>query len=200
MTAIAAVGGDRARDLYRDVLIASASVPGVFPPVMMKVEDSGQVYEEMHVDGGVAIPFFVAPDIALVLDHAPEALQGARVFVVINDRLSTASSATPVNTVPIVIRSFATVGTHMARTALIQSEAFARRNQMQFRFTSIPSSYPYAGALEFDHAEKRALFDLGARCAAEGRIWVSIEQVRAELASPQLALNADACPVAAAAQ
>ena len=60
--AIAATGGEAARTLFRDVIVASSSIPGIFPPVMITVSDvNGVAYQEMHVDGGVTVPFFIAP-------------------------------------------------------------------------------------------------------------------------------------------
>jgi hypothetical protein len=74
--AIAATGGESARTLFRDVIIASSSIPGVFPPVMIAVSDAnGVAYQEMHVDGGVTVPFFIAPESVLV---APDQPQGPR--------------------------------------------------------------------------------------------------------------------------
>ena len=64
MGAIAAEGGEAARTLFRDVLVASASIPGVFPPVLIRVRDGAREYEEMHVDGSTTVPFFVAPNFA----------------------------------------------------------------------------------------------------------------------------------------
>lgn len=51
MGIIAQHGGEPARKLFRDVLVASASVPGVFSPVLIRVERDGMQYDEMHVDG-----------------------------------------------------------------------------------------------------------------------------------------------------
>jgi predicted acylesterase/phospholipase RssA len=48
--AIAASGNPRALDLIRHILLASASIPAAFPPVMFDVEANGTPYEEMHVD------------------------------------------------------------------------------------------------------------------------------------------------------
>ena len=52
--AIAAVGTDESAQLIRDVMLASASIPGVFPPVRLKVQVGTQEYDELHVDGGVS--------------------------------------------------------------------------------------------------------------------------------------------------
>ena len=54
MTAIAASDNPNKLQLFRDVLVASAAIPGVFPPEMIKVIADGQTFEEMHVDGGTA--------------------------------------------------------------------------------------------------------------------------------------------------
>ncbi|HVK79525.1 MAG TPA: patatin-like phospholipase family protein, partial [Verrucomicrobiae bacterium] len=67
MGAIAARGGPEALELFRDVLQASASIPGAFPPVMIHAqrglaEDGApEVFDEMHVDGGVMNPFVALP-------------------------------------------------------------------------------------------------------------------------------------------
>src|SRR5215469_1403115 len=54
-------GGDDAIKLFRNILLASGSVPGAFPPVLIDVEGNGKRFAEMHVDGGVGGQFFVAP-------------------------------------------------------------------------------------------------------------------------------------------
>ena len=59
--AVAASAGPGSGRLFRDVLLASASLPGIFPPVHVKVRVGDQVYEEMHVDGGPTRQVFLAP-------------------------------------------------------------------------------------------------------------------------------------------
>jgi len=39
-------------ELFRSVLLASASIPVLFPPVYFEVENQGRKYYEMHYDGG----------------------------------------------------------------------------------------------------------------------------------------------------
>ncbi len=58
MGGIAQRGGPEARTLFRDVLVASASVPGVFAPVLIHVREGDRDYDEMHVDGGVTTSVF----------------------------------------------------------------------------------------------------------------------------------------------
>jgi len=61
MGEIASSGDPRAIDLFRKIMIASASIPGAFPPMMIDVEVDGKPYQEMHVDGGAMAQVFMYP-------------------------------------------------------------------------------------------------------------------------------------------
>lgn len=63
MGAIALSHHSGALDLFRNIMLASSSIPGVFPPVMIEVEANGQKYDEMHVDGGVKAQLFVNAEV-----------------------------------------------------------------------------------------------------------------------------------------
>jgi len=39
--------------LFRAVLLASASIPGVFPPVMIEAQSHGKDLQELHNDGTI---------------------------------------------------------------------------------------------------------------------------------------------------
>src|SRR5262249_1656971 len=58
MGVIAAQGGEVGLQLFRKILLASASIPGLFPAVMIDVQADGHKFQEMHVDGGAAAPFY----------------------------------------------------------------------------------------------------------------------------------------------
>jgi predicted acylesterase/phospholipase RssA len=59
--AIAASRHPGALDLVRKILLASAAIPGAFPPVLIEVEIDGRRYAEMHVDGGAIAQTFLYP-------------------------------------------------------------------------------------------------------------------------------------------
>lgn len=61
MGKIAAYGTPDALELFRRVMLASASLPGFFSPVMFDVSYQGRQYQEMHVDGGVSRQVFLYP-------------------------------------------------------------------------------------------------------------------------------------------
>lgn len=58
---IAKSGAPNALALIRDIMVASASIPGVFQPVYVQVEADGRKYDEIHVDGGTASQVFLYP-------------------------------------------------------------------------------------------------------------------------------------------
>jgi hypothetical protein len=52
MGAIAAMGTPEAFKLFRRLLLASAAIPVMFPPIYLEVEAGGKKYDDVHVDGG----------------------------------------------------------------------------------------------------------------------------------------------------
>ena len=86
MGAIAAHGGDAALNLFRKVLLASGSIPGAFPPVLIDVEGNGKRFSEMHVDGGVGGQFFVVPP-ALMASNSGYKIPATALYIVINSSL-----------------------------------------------------------------------------------------------------------------
>ncbi|MET0182459.1 MAG: patatin-like phospholipase family protein [Caulobacterales bacterium] len=185
MGKIAESGGDAARRMFRDILVASASVPGVFPPIMVNVDTDHGHSQEMHVDGGVTSSFFVMPQIVSMWGgETMRELRGGNIYVIINGQLDNRLSATPLNTVPIVSRSFETNQMFQARAQLALTTEFAQRNHLDLKFARISRDYPYLGPLEFEHVAMRELFDFGRRQAVEGHLWSTPEDFVEQLSEP----------------
>ena len=68
------------------MLLASGSIPGAFPPVLIDVEANGKHFAEMHVDGGVGGQFFVAPP-ALMASTSDYRMPATQLYIVINSGL-----------------------------------------------------------------------------------------------------------------
>src|SRR4051812_18816504 len=113
--AIASHGGEEARTLFRDILTASASIPGVFPPVMIRVEENGAAYDEMHVDGGTIQSFFVAPEIDRYFPVQIDGLEGINLYVVINGQIGISPGTTPLSPLPILTRSYSATMKQISR-------------------------------------------------------------------------------------
>lgn len=178
MGEIAEIGGESARTLFRDVLLASSSVPGVFPPVMFDVEADGRRNQEMHVDGGVVSPFVLTPLIAMLWRDEPDTqILPGNLFIFLNGPFAAEMKATPRNTASIVSRSFETSQMYQARTSLAIVTEFARKRQLNFRFTYIPSQFGASGSLDLKQEELISLFNHAATNAETGEIWWTIEDL-----------------------
>ncbi len=194
--AIAAQGGEAARRLLRDVLVASASIPGVFPPMLIPVTAGGRAFQEMHVDGGTTGSVFIAPEVALLVPDALAALEGASVYVIANTQFAYPPETVPPRTLAILRRSVAAALQSDSRAAVETAAVLADRLRMDVRVTEIPSGYPFRGPLDLAPQVMRQLFEFGARCAAEGRLWASPGRVidRAERSAVQRPGSGSGCP------
>jgi predicted acylesterase/phospholipase RssA len=170
---IAMNGGAGARALFRDVLVASASVPGLFPPVVIRVQEQQALYDEVHVDGTVAVPFFVPLAFVEPPRAAGDPSHGANVFVIVDGRLSEQSAPLRLRTRSILSRSVSAGLNHMLRTTLELTATDAQLEGAQFRFAAIPLAYPELRSFDFRTQSMRSLFQYGYQCAQAGRLWTA---------------------------
>jgi predicted acylesterase/phospholipase RssA len=172
---IALNGGPRARDFIRDVLVASASVPGMFPPVIIRVQDDWGDYSEAHVDGTATVPFFVPPALVQLPLDAPHRSPSA-VYVIVDGRLSEAPASVRLRFRTIVSRSISAGLTHMARTTLELTATTAQLQGASLQYSAIPAAYPNLAPFDFRAATMRSLFQYGYECAHAGRLWISSQR------------------------
>jgi predicted acylesterase/phospholipase RssA len=174
--AIAMHGGEPARKLFRDVLVASASIPGVFEPVLIHVQQGGRLYDEMHVDGNASASLFIAPTAAYFAILDQRSLDGAQVYVLINGQIFDAPQTTPFRLRPIVARTFSVALKHMSRAQVVAVDQFAEKYRMSVQSTYLPFDYPQYSSADFRASTMRPLFEYGARCAQNGRLWTTLDE------------------------
>ena len=167
---IAMNGGAGARALFRDVLVASASVPGLFPPVVIRVQEQQALYDEVHVDGMIALPFFV-PRAFVEPARDAGASQATAVYVIVDGRLSEQAAPIRLRTRSILSRSVSAGLNHMLRTSLELTATDAQLEGAHFQFAAIPVAYPHLNSFDFRTPTMRSLFQFGYQCAQAGRLW-----------------------------
>jgi len=168
---IAINGGVGARALFRDVLVASASVPGLFPPVVIRVQEQQALYDEIHVDGTIAAPFFV-PLAFVEPDRDEGGLPHATaVYVIVDGRLCEHFAPIRLRASSILLRSFSTGLNHMMRTTLELTATDAKLQGAQFLFAAIPVTYPQLDSFDFRTSTMRSLFRFAYQRAQTGRLW-----------------------------
>jgi len=171
--AIAAVGTDESAQLIRDVMLASASIPGVFPPVRLKVQVGTQEYDELHVDGGVSSQVFLYPA-QIDLRDAANSLSlsgGQNIYVLRNSILEPHWSEVVPRLRPVALASIATLIRTQGMGDLYRIYLGAKRDQIPFRLAYIPSDFHLEPNQAFDPEYMRALFDLGYESSRHGYDW-----------------------------
>jgi predicted acylesterase/phospholipase RssA len=169
---IALHGGNNAKPLVQTLLLASASVPGMLPPVSVSFRSQGKIRTETHVDGGVTLPFFIAPA-PEDLRHATAAgPQSAMVRVIIDGPLRNIPRRTHANALSIFGRSLSAGLSYITRAQLESTAEAVHEQGIAFEYAGIPASYPLRGAFDFGPDAQRSLFEFAASCASADRFWV----------------------------
>jgi hypothetical protein len=173
MGEIATQGGDDALKLFRNLLVASSSVPGIFPPKLVEVEADGHTYQEMHVDGGVAAPLFLMPDALLHWRNLGPRFRRGRVHVIVNTVLDPSTHSTPPGVASIMARSFDTMLRFSYRQALSLAAGFCSRHNLPLSVASIPNSFEGMNLLKFETDLMRRIYDAGVEQAMHGTVWTN---------------------------
>lgn len=171
MTAIAASRDPRAPDLFRRILVASASIPGAFPPVMINVGVDGAQHQEMHVDGGTMAQVFLYPPSLRVKDVAPEAQRKRTLFIIRNARLDPDWANVERKTLPVAARAIASLTQTQGVGDLYRIFATSQRDGIDYNLAYIPDSFNVPHRAEFDTYYMQQLFALGRQMGAAGYPW-----------------------------
>jgi predicted acylesterase/phospholipase RssA len=171
MGRIAAIGSTQALDMFRDVLAASASLPVVFPPMLIDAEANGHRFQEMHVDGGVTAPVLTLPEAFLLRNGALARGLRMNIYVLVNDKVERDFQLVPNSTIDIAARASASVTKTQIRSVLHGTYDFARRNRLGFNLTYIDKEVPSPGSFGFETGYMRSLYQYGYDKAKTGDFW-----------------------------
>lgn len=153
--------------LIRDILLASASVPGAFPPVTIDVVADERHYQELHVDGGVTRGVFAyPPGLRLPPPKGPR-----RMWVIRNSKLAAEYQPTRQGVVPIAERSLTTLIKHQSVSNIDDMQAQARRDGFGFNVTAVPPNLALPPYKPFDAAYMTTLFQAGLATGQSAQGW-----------------------------
>ena len=152
--------GGRSVRLFHSVLIACASVPGLFPPTPISWDPDGRHGEELHVDGCVNAPFFLAPGSMRRAQRG----EPRELHVVINGSLDPRSGRVRRGVIPILLRALDTMGRANVRARIAALELLAERHGVTFSCTAIPDDRP-ADPFDFTTDNLESLFAFGQAAA-----------------------------------
>ncbi len=192
MGRIAAADSVEALNLFRQVLLASATVPGAFAPVRIKVRIGGKDYDELHVDGGVTRQVFIGPSILrLVSGQGPHrTANGARLFVIRNGRIDPQWESVGADVLSVTQRSLSTLIKNQGLGDLYRIYSLSKFNGIDFNLASIPADFEAQPDGPFDRTYMSALFDRAYQMGRRGYPWVKslpgLQPAGRDRATPQL--------------
>lgn len=174
MGAIASSKDPRALDLFRKVMLASAAIPGAFPPTMIDVEVDGKPYQEMHVDGGAMAQVFLYPPRLMASASAAGNNIKSRqrnAYIIRNAMLTPDWADTERSTLSIVGRAIASLLQTQGIGDLYRIYATTQKDGVDFNLAYIGPDFTYPHKEEFDTEYMRKLFDYGYRLGVKGYPW-----------------------------
>lgn len=171
MGRIATIGTADALNLFRDVMTASASIPMVFPPMLIEAEARGRPFQEMHVDGGVTAPVLTLPDMFLLQGRGLPKGQHLDIFILINNKIERDFELVRNASLEVASRSIESMTKAQTRSIVFSTYKFAWHNHLGFHLSYIEREYPSSTSAGFDTAYMRALYQYGYEKAATGHAW-----------------------------
>jgi predicted acylesterase/phospholipase RssA len=164
----------QAAALFRKVLLASAAIPGVFPPTRFQVRAEGRTYEEIHVDGGVTQQVFLAPSAFAFQDF--DRMLGThvtrRLYVIRNGKVSPEWQPVEERMLAIAQRSISTLTKNQGNGDLYRIYNAAVRDGIDFKLATIPGDFVEKSEEPFDQRYMIALFERGYQMGAHGFDWL----------------------------
>jgi predicted acylesterase/phospholipase RssA len=173
MGAIASSKDPEALTLFRKIIVASASIPGAFPPVMIDVTVDGVHYQEMHVDGGATRQVFMYPQTFRLAEQS--AAMGAdrqrAVYIIRNSRLDPDWASVDRRLLSIVNRAVSSLIQTQGLGDLYRMYLTTTRDHVDYNLAYIPSDFTVPKTSQFDVTYMRPLFERGRQMAAGGYPW-----------------------------
>jgi len=199
MGAIASTGTPEALDLFREILLASAAIPGAFPPSMIRVEAEGAFYQEMHVDGGASAQVFLYPPglrrAAAELGD-PMSRKG-HVYVIRNAALTATREPVQRQTINIATRAIDSMIHTQGLGDLFRIYLTTQHDGLDFNLAFIGPDFVYPNKKkQFENAYMVKLYNYGYELGRAGYPWQKVPPGFEETISGAASSAADAASTA----
>jgi hypothetical protein len=167
MGAIAARGDEKGLKLFRDVLLASCSIPGFFSPVSIEVEANGRQFQEVHGDGTLTAPFFVVPESMLSASTSARPPL-SQIYVIVNSKLGPEFKMPDRNIPGVLGRSIAVALTSALRAEIALLYVGAQRHGIGLRIAHVDPAFDHPSRGPFDGKYMQALYEFGVAAGKRG--------------------------------
>lgn len=170
---IAESGAPNRLEIFQKVIMASAAIPGLFPPVYFDVEVDGERFDELHVDGGVTSQLFLYP-MGVDWDRVLELLEVSsrpRLYSIRNAKLSPEFFPVDGGILSITAGTISAQFHSVALGDMYRIYVAASRDGLDYRLAMIPEDFDAKLEEPFDNAYMRELFAVGRQMGVNGYEW-----------------------------
>ncbi len=157
--------------LFRKVLLASSSVPGLFPPVLFDADSNGRPIRELHVDGGAVAGLLSIPPTLLATGRATSGSSHATIYLLVNDQLGGDFQITKLAFLDIVKRSFAIQVQSALLSGVTAAHLWMQKAGGTYLLTYIDETFKGKERGSFKPDYMRALYAYGLERGKAG-VWV----------------------------
>jgi hypothetical protein len=172
MGAIASRDTPEALALYRRVILASASVPGFFPPVTIDVEIDGKTYHELHVDGGASASVFLGAFMLKTDPHNLRSRAGSNLYVITSGKLYADADVVQPSLTGVSAAAISSMLYAASRSDLYRLFCLSLVTGVHFRLLAVPQDFPLnPNGLSFEPQEMARLFEEGRRLGGNADAW-----------------------------
>lgn len=170
-------------ELFRKVVLASASIPIAFEPVYFELEINGELHSQMHVDGGVVGPIFLFD---WMLAPRPATGSNGSVYAILNLPYGEGNYEPVKPDLPgIANATFATLMEALNVSRLKEARSLSKDCGYDFRYAAVPATFAEDNnPLRFETEYLEKLFTKGLEDASEHRPW--LEEPEALPGAPEL--------------
>jgi predicted acylesterase/phospholipase RssA len=157
--------------LFRKILLASASIPGMFPPVEITAVANGRPVKELHVDGGVANQVFAYPPELKIARFGGG--QTLRLYVIRNSKEKPDFQMTQANMYALGGRSTSVLIRNQGIGDLYRLYSTAKRDGLDFKLIMMPQDFNQKLEHPFDVAYMKALYQQGFETGRTKIAWLN---------------------------
>jgi hypothetical protein len=173
MGAIASSTHADAPELFRKIMLASASIPSVYPPVYIKVHAEGKQFDEMHVDGGTSSQVFVYPPEFKLKELSKQYNYNRErnLYVIFNSKLKPKGQVFKPGIRTIARRSITKLINTQGLGDIYRIYLTSQRDKVNFNMAFIPTEIEKKSNKVFDTDYMQELFDYGYKHMIDGYPW-----------------------------
>lgn len=160
--------------LFREVMRASAALPGLFPPVDLEYVIDGQTFQESHVDGGLNMQVLAVPPARV--DDESQRSRGGHLYMLINNTLRPAPQHVPRTVIGISQHALTLMIRSSAAATVDAAHYFTQQAGLELSVASIAADadIDFDPSERFSQAYMQSVFAHGFERATQNRAWVKM--------------------------